>query len=79
MTCQGLSLSIAMRPCKGWSSAGTRTTAWCRCMTSTTSGFAGCYCGNPERHEYELYLAIDEVDHSRTRTKRPQTTDPAHE
>jgi len=31
------------------------------------------YCGNPERHEYELYLAIEDVDHSRTRTKRPQT------
>ena len=33
------------------------------------------YCGNPERHEYELYLAVEDVDHSRTRTKRPQTTD----
>ena len=31
------------------------------------------YCGNPERHEYELYLALEDVDHSRTRTKRPQT------
>ena len=31
------------------------------------------YCGNPERHEYELYLAVEDVDHSRTRTKRPQT------
>ena len=24
------------------------------------------YCGNPERHEYELYLAIENIDHSRT-------------
>jgi hypothetical protein len=31
------------------------------------------YCGNPERHEYELYLAIEDVDHSRTKTKSPQT------
>jgi len=31
------------------------------------------YCGYPERHEYELYLAVEDVDHSRTRTKRPQT------
>jgi transposase InsO family protein len=31
------------------------------------------YCGNPERHPYELYLAVEDVDHSRTRTKRPQT------
>src|SRR5262249_9699669 len=27
------------------------------------------YCGNPERHEYELYLAIEDIDHSRTKTK----------
>lgn len=30
-------------------------------------------CGNPERHEYELYLAIENIDHSRTKTKSPQT------
>ena len=26
------------------------------------------YCGNPERHEYELYLAVEDIDHSRTRS-----------
>jgi transposase InsO family protein len=31
------------------------------------------YCGNPERHEYELYLAIEDIDHTRTKTKSPQT------
>src|SRR3712207_3921780 len=31
------------------------------------------YCGSPERHEYELYLAVEDVDHSRTKTKSPQT------
>jgi transposase InsO family protein len=31
------------------------------------------YCGNPERHEYELYLALEDVDHSRTKTRSPQT------
>ena len=31
------------------------------------------YCGNPERHEYELYLAIEDIDPSRTKTKSPQT------
>lgn len=31
------------------------------------------YCGNPERHEYELYLAVENVDHSRTKVKSPQT------
>jgi hypothetical protein len=33
------------------------------------------YRGSPERHEYELYLAIEDIDHSRTKTKSPQTTD----
>jgi transposase InsO family protein len=31
------------------------------------------YCGNPEQHPYELYLAIEDIDHTRTKTKRPQT------
>ena len=31
------------------------------------------YCGNPERHEYELYLAVEDIDHTRTKTKSPQT------
>jgi len=30
------------------------------------------YCGNPERHDYELYLAVEDIDHSRTKTKSPQ-------
>ena len=30
---------------------------------------------NPERHEYELYLALEDTDHSRTRAKSPQTED----
>jgi len=31
------------------------------------------YCGNPEHHEYELYLAVENIDHTRTKTKSPQT------
>ena len=31
------------------------------------------YCGNPERHEYGLYLAVEDIDHSRTKTKSPHT------
>src|SRR3981081_3689381 len=31
------------------------------------------YCGNPDHHEYELYLAVEDIDHSRTKTKSPQT------
>lgn len=31
------------------------------------------YCGNPEHHAYELYLAVEDIDHTRTKVKRPQT------
>ncbi|GBF22923.1 integrase [Candidatus Gastranaerophilus sp. (ex Termes propinquus)] len=31
------------------------------------------YCGNPEHHPYELYLAVENIDHSRTKAKSPQT------
>ena len=31
------------------------------------------YCGSAERHEYELYLAVENIDHTRTKTKSPQT------
>jgi transposase InsO family protein len=31
------------------------------------------FCGTAERHEYELYLALEDIDHTRTRVKRPQT------
>jgi len=31
------------------------------------------FCGNPERHEYELYLAVENIDHTRTKVKSPQT------
>ena len=33
------------------------------------------YCGTHDRHEYELYLALEDIDHTRTKTKSPQTTD----
>ena len=33
----------------------------------------GEYCGSHDRHEYELYLAVENIDHSRTKTKSPQT------
>jgi transposase InsO family protein len=31
------------------------------------------YCGNMEHHAYELYLAVEDIDHSRTRAYSPQT------
>ncbi len=31
------------------------------------------YCGSREHHEYQLYLAVENIDHSKTRAKRPQS------
>jgi len=31
------------------------------------------YCGNRECHEYQLYLAVENIDHSRTKAKSPPT------
>jgi transposase InsO family protein len=31
------------------------------------------YCGAREHHEYELYLAVEDIDHSKTRARRPQS------
>jgi transposase InsO family protein len=30
-------------------------------------------CGAPARHEYERYLAVENIDHTRTKTRHPQT------
>jgi len=31
------------------------------------------YCGKAERHDYQLYLAINEIEHTKTQVKSPQT------
>ena len=31
------------------------------------------YCGKREHHDYQLYLALEDIDHSKTKTKSPQT------
>ncbi len=31
------------------------------------------YCGNREHHEYELYLDLKNIDHTKTKAKSPQT------
>lgn len=31
------------------------------------------YCGSPEHHEYQLYLAVENIDHSKTKAFSPQT------
>jgi len=31
------------------------------------------YCGRAETHDYQLYLAINDIEHSKTKVKSPQT------
>ena len=31
------------------------------------------YCGKPDAHDYELYLALSDIDHTKTKVKSPQT------
>lgn len=31
------------------------------------------FCGRPERHDYQLYLAINDIEHTKTKVKSPQT------
>ena len=31
------------------------------------------YCGKAEQHDYQLYLALNDIDHTKTRAKSPQT------
>ena len=31
------------------------------------------FCGRPERHDYQLYLALNEIEHTRTKAYSPQT------
>lgn len=31
------------------------------------------YCGRPDEHEYQLFLALNDIDHTRTKVKSPQT------
>lgn len=31
------------------------------------------YCGKAEQHDYQLYLALNDIDHTKTKVKSPQT------
>lgn len=31
------------------------------------------YCGRPEAHDYQLYLAVNQIEHTKTKVKSPQT------
>src|SRR5712675_3042722 len=41
----------------------------CRMLTDRGTEF----CGTSQAHEYELYLAVEDIDHSRTKARSPQT------
>lgn len=31
------------------------------------------YCGSPDKHPYQLYLQLNEIEHTKTKVKSPQT------
>jgi transposase InsO family protein len=31
------------------------------------------YCGKPEQHDYQLYLAVNDIEHTKTKARSPQT------
>ncbi len=31
------------------------------------------YCGKPEAHDYQLYLALNDIEHTKTKARHPQT------
>lgn len=31
------------------------------------------YCGSPDKHPYQLYLQLNEIDHTKTKVRSPQT------
>ena len=31
------------------------------------------FCGSPDKHPYQLYLQLNEIEHSKTKVKRPQS------
>jgi len=31
------------------------------------------FCGRPDKHDYQLFLAINDIDHTKTKVKYPQT------
>jgi hypothetical protein len=42
-------------------------------LSRVLTGRGTGYCGNPGHHEYERHLAVEGIDHFRTKTKSPQT------
>ena len=42
---------------------------WLGILTDRGTGF----CGRPERHDYPLYLAVNDIEHTKTKAYSPQT------
>lgn len=43
------------------------------CLLSILTDRGTEYCGVRDQHEFQLYLAIEDIDHSKTKAKSPQT------
>jgi transposase InsO family protein len=43
------------------------------CLLRVLTDRGSEYCGNREYHEYELYLQVEGIEHTKTKTKSPQT------
>jgi len=46
----------------------THTSMCCRAMDRSTE-----YCGRVDKHDFQLFLAINNIDHTKTKVKSPQT------
>ncbi|WP_425293607.1 integrase core domain-containing protein [Lampropedia puyangensis] len=44
-----------------------------RCRYFADSSHGSEYCGNREHHEFALYLNLENIEHTRTKAKSPQT------
>ncbi len=43
-------------------------------LISLLSNTLSEYCGKVEHHDYQLYLAINDIDHTKTKARSPQTS-----
>ena len=55
-------------------------TKYCRSMkpmhyarATHSDGWGTEYCGKVEQHDYQLYLAINDIEHTKTKNMSPQT------
>ena len=71
------------RPARSWVTAGTPSTGsrnFCeqgirlqRILTDRGAEYSADRLGKPEHHAYQLYLAVEDIDHSRTKANHSQT------